>query len=66
MSLSVEEMMVEIYDAEVNIRIESTWDLGYTFEILGDSNGEFECDNFREGVRWLHRRIIDEPEKRKQ
>jgi len=53
-----------IYDMEMNCRIESFWDGGWTFA-LGDStsgflgNETFENEDFEKGVDWLYRKALE-------
>jgi len=50
------EKLKAVYDMEMNIRIESFWDGGYTIFLGDDMNGYVETKGFNDlekGIDWL-------------
>ena len=59
--MGFEEMLLEIYDTEKNIKIESFFDSGWHFHIGDPYNGFTEYKNFdslRKGVEWLYDTLV--------
>jgi hypothetical protein len=59
--VTLEKMLKEIYESEVNINISSFWDSGYTFRLEGL---EYHTYDFRMGLEWAHRRAMEKVRKR--
>ncbi len=59
---SVEDMMLFIYNSEINLEFHSFWDRGYEFKLHIPRQRDdevFDTYDFYQGVAWAYKKVMD-------